>query len=199
MFVAITSFCCVVALTLLVIAAWTDRTKRLIANRISAALIVLFFVWVTAGFLLHDGWELSVTSHLLAALGVFVVGYALWVGRMLGGGDVKLLTAVSLWAGTEWLMPTIFLTTLFGAAMAIVLLSLWRVLPHTAEVIFGSSQISASGVGPINMQDAGKESFLDDSASEKIQEKPPTLPYGIAIAFGGIFAISQIILNYGVV
>ena len=62
-----------------------------------------------------------------AALGlavvVFVVGLGLFARELIGGGDVKLIAALSLWAGPEQFVWFMLVTTLTGGALSLI--SLW--------------------------------------------------------------------------
>lgn len=196
MFATITLACCLATLTLFGIAAWTDRTKRRIANRISAGVIALFALWIMAGYALEGRLVVPLLSHLVAATGVFIVSYALWAARMFGGGDVKILTSVALWAGTADLAPVILLITLSGAIMAVVLLTLNHFLPHTAQTLFGPvhSETTASDDDAADCTDIAEK--FEASATDVAR---PTLPYGIAIVIGGSWMMAQIMLQYGIV
>jgi prepilin peptidase CpaA len=70
----------------------------------------------------------------LAALGcafaVFAVGAVLFARGWLGGGDVKLLSAATLWAGAPGAPALLMLTGLFGGALALFL-----VLPFGAQIL----------------------------------------------------------------
>lgn len=99
-------------LSLTVAATVTDLRSFRIPNRISLAVAALFPVYVLAGF--GDA-----RSGLLAGGMVFAVGLVLFARGWMGGGDVKLLTAVSLWAGTELVLPMILIVSLAGGIMSI--------------------------------------------------------------------------------
>ena len=96
---------------LTVAATITDLRSYRIPNRISLAVAGLFPVYVLAGF----G---DVGSGLLAGGIVFVIGVFLFARGWMGGGDVKLLAAVSLWAGTELLLPMIVIVSVTGGIMS---------------------------------------------------------------------------------
>lgn len=104
---------------LLVAAAIFDVWKYIIPNAVVMSLMVLF---LSATLLLPIGTDWI--SHLGAAAAMFVAGALAFRFRVLGAGDVKLLTAVSLWAGFG-LMPTLLLyVALFGGGLALLLISL---------------------------------------------------------------------------
>ncbi len=106
-----------------VAAAVFDVWKFVIPNTVSVAVAVLFFPTV----LLLDG-PVDWPSHLGAALSVFVVGLAAYRFRVMGAGDVKLLTAVSLWVGFEHLLLYLVIVAFAGGAVAGVLWVLRRVI-----------------------------------------------------------------------
>jgi prepilin peptidase CpaA len=92
---------------------------------------------------------------LLVGFGMFVVGWA-------GGGDAKLFAAASLWAGVAHFPEFVLATTLFGGAIAVVMLGR-RLLGRHAAVAAGGEPAPARRIlGQFE------------------------LPYGVAIAFGGL-------------
>lgn len=193
MFQIATIFCCLITLTLLVYAAWTDRDRRLIPNRVSAVIVALFVIWVVAAHAFEASIYVTATNNLATAGVVFVVGYLLWAIKMLGGGDVKLMTAVSLWAGTQWIAPFIFLTTLVGAGLALLQLALHRLLPHTAICLFGG----ADDASLLTAKQPAGEPTSSDTTHDDATPTGPTVPYGIAIAVGGGWVIWQIMIKFG--
>src|SRR5687768_2562932 len=80
-------------LPLLAMSTLFDLCRRRIPNWIAGATGVLGLTWLAmtdAGMV----WQ-----HVLVALLTLVAGIAIWNRGLLGGGDVKLLAALSLWAG----------------------------------------------------------------------------------------------------
>lgn len=89
----------------------TDLRKYLIPNRLSYAVAGLFFVYAFSGF---ADWR----TGLLAGFLVFAAGVFLFARGLMGGGDVKLLTAVAMWAGTDLVLPMLLVVTLTGGVMS---------------------------------------------------------------------------------
>ena len=58
--------------------------------------------------------------HLLAGAVMLVVGFGLFAGGFVGGGDAKMLAAAGLWVGWSALLPFVLVTTLAGGALAII-------------------------------------------------------------------------------
>ncbi len=103
---------------LVIYAMVTDARHLKIPNWVSGALIVLFFLHIP-----FSEYSMPVWNHLLVALGVFAVGFLLFALRWFSGGDVKLMTAVSLWAGPSQIFSLVTLTTLIGAVLALGVLA----------------------------------------------------------------------------
>jgi prepilin peptidase CpaA len=94
----------------LLVAAFTDFRRRTISNWLSGAIALAapLFWWASGLSLWPDvAWQLGVAAATFAALaGLFAL-------RMMGGGDVKLLTALAL-----WIEPLDFLRLLLVMALA---------------------------------------------------------------------------------
>jgi prepilin peptidase CpaA len=148
-------------LTLLAHACWTDLSARRIANRTCAAIVL---AWPVQLALVSP--PPSLTASVLVALAVFAPAVLLWRRGILGGGDVKLLCALSLWAGPAGIVPFLLLTGVAGGAVALV----WLWLRQGGGVALAAlTQRYAGPAGP------GMAAMLAD----------PALPYGLAIAAGG--------------
>jgi prepilin peptidase CpaA len=60
----------------------------------------------------------TILRHLYIAAIVFALGVGFFVAGWIGGGDVKLLTAVTLWIGQQHAPAFVLLMALLGAALA---------------------------------------------------------------------------------
>jgi prepilin peptidase CpaA len=96
----------------------SDARHLTIPNWVSGSLIVLFFLHIP-----FSKYSTPVLHHLLVALSVFAVGLFLFALRWFAGGDVKLMTAVALWAGPSQILSLVALTALFGAMLAVGVLA----------------------------------------------------------------------------
>jgi prepilin peptidase CpaA len=147
---------------LLCTAAAFDSWKFIIPNAITVALIALFVV--TALLLPYDmGWR-DWLSHLGAAGAVLAGGAVLFAFNKMGGGDVKLMTAVAFWAGFEYLADLLLYIALAGGALAVVLIIVRRVL-------FGLMTAAS----------------LTKLAVPRMLLSGEPVPYGLAIAPSAIF------------
>src|SRR5918994_1398554 len=98
-------------LTLLGLAAFKDIRERRIPNRLTGALAALYPVYV-----LVSSTPVAWPAALGLAAVVFMIGLGLFARGLIGGGDVKLLAVLSLWAGPEKFLWFMLVTTLAGGA-----------------------------------------------------------------------------------
>ena len=121
---ALLQVCCLAAFAILLIAAgWQDLRTMRIANGFSLAIVGLFVVW--AGIELASGRSspLTIGLSIASAVAVFAVGAAAFAAGALGGGDVKLLAAVSLFAGPGGLLDFLVVTALAGGLLGLAILA----------------------------------------------------------------------------
>ena len=141
---------------LVVGAAVSDVRRYLIPNWIPAAIALLWCLWA----LVVPG---DPVTSLLIGLGVFAAGTVLFMFRALGGGDVKLLAAVSLWAGFPEILTLIFQIAVAGGLLSL----LW--------IVAGKVRVALAYYGvPVSI------------------EAPTQVPYGVAIAAGGLFMAARL-------
>lgn len=106
---------------LLVVSCATDVAWRRVPN--------FLVVGVAAGGVLAQwgaGGVWSVVAGLVAGLAVAVFLVGLWSAGKVGGGDVKLVSAVSIWVGPERLPGFLVATGLAAAALGLVVLATSR-------------------------------------------------------------------------
>src|SRR5437764_14899240 len=146
------------------IAAYEDFRRLVIPNLLPAVLCVAWPVHFAAAPSLFGAM-----TAVGCALAVFIVGAALFARGFLGGGDVKLLTAATLWCGAAGTPSLLVLTGILGGVLTLFLL-----LP------FGA-QLAAAGralLGP---------AAIDTSKS---------VPYGVAIAGAALIVVLSPHLGY---
>ena len=100
----------------LVVAAFTDLRSRKIGNWLTGAIALgapLF--WWASGLSL---WP-EIAWHVGVALACFAVLAGLFAIRAMGGGDVKLLTALALWIEPAWFVQLLFIMALLGGVLTI--------------------------------------------------------------------------------
>lgn len=135
----------------LVVAAFTDIRRRQIDNWLNGAIALgapLF--WWTSGLAL---WP-DVVIQLGVALAAFALFAALFALKMMGGGDVKLLTVLALWVRPEFFMQLLVIMALAGGVLTVVMVC-WHTMRRQKDRL--------------------------------------AIPYGVAIAFGGLWVLG---VNY---
>ncbi len=155
-----------------------DVTKRRIPNAFTFPAIIF-------GVLLHDalgGWRQlgsAVAAGLLCGL-VFLLFYL--AGGM-GGGDVKLITAVGCSAGLSLVGPLLIWTSLAGGVMAVGLALYHRRLKETLGNMCALAVHHASaGLAPHSELHVGNARTL-------------RLPYALAIAAGSALSLGLLIVQ----
>jgi len=137
----------------LIMAAWTDIKTRTISNELNASIALLAVVfWFVAGEVL---WP-DIAIRIGVALGVFAIFAVLFILKMMGGGDVKMIAAVALWLPFKALMAMLTVMALAGGVITLFLLIRQRWRPNAER---------------------------------------PEVPYGVAIALGGLWVIANGLLT----
>lgn len=91
-----------------------DLTRYIIPNSLNMA---IFMLYLPAIYFL----KLDAVSGLMAAGAVLLVGFGIFALGFMGGGDIKLLVALSLWTGFgEKLAYFLILTCLLGGVLSVV-------------------------------------------------------------------------------
>src|SRR5438128_2715991 len=111
--IAVTAFGVVMA-----VAAFEDFRRLIIPNLLPILLVVLWPVYfVAVGASLYGA-----LAAIGCAVAVFIGGAILFAFDYLGGGDVKLLSAATLWAGPAGTPELLLLTGVLGGALALFML-----------------------------------------------------------------------------
>ncbi|TCU61131.1 prepilin peptidase CpaA [Novosphingobium sp. PhB57] len=101
----------------LLVAAFTDLKRREIDNTLNLAIALAApFWWWSIGL----GWA-DMAWQLGLALITFVVACLLFALRQMGGGDVKLLTALALWFAPAGFGQVIVLMAMIGGGASIAM------------------------------------------------------------------------------
>lgn len=115
------------ALVIVIGAAVFDAVRLEIPDGASLGVLALALVF---GLLVpHFSWG----SHLTAPLLTFVIGLLMFSRGWLGGGDVKLLTAIAAWTGLADLAVLVTAVSLAGGILALGLLLTRRMLAAEAS------------------------------------------------------------------
>ena len=147
---------------LMVIAAIEDLRRLVIPNAVPLSLCVLWPLYIAPTA------SVAATAGAIGCAAIVFIAGALCFSRgFLGGGDVKLLTAATLWAGPG-LAPSLLLATgVLGGALALILL-----VPPCAHL----ATLARVKLGA-------------DSDSTPTRALATPVPYGIAIAAASLLVL----------
>ena len=174
----------ILAIAVLIFAAYGDIRRRLIPNELSIALAVLGLArMIVTGDAMEAFWTMA------AGAAILVIAFLCFSRGWIGGGDAKLLAAVVLLVGYRQLPDLLLIMSLVGGVIALVVMAIEKLRPLMLPV-------------PIAMQFAGaslriavwtEESLerllrLIRPSASRAAEAPsrPSVPYGVAIAAASI-------------
>jgi prepilin peptidase CpaA len=150
------------------IAAISDLWKRKIPNSVSAATAV-----AGLGAQLWDRGGAAALSGLAAAVVTIALLYRPWTLGMMGGGDVKLAGGVAVWVGLGGLIVYMLAGAVAGGVIALV--------------------------GYVASRKSIRKEIRQNLVTAVVQQRMPepapetrgrvSLPYGIAVAVGGLVAL----------
>jgi prepilin peptidase CpaA len=173
--------------TLLALAAVIDLRERRIPNWLTGGVAALYPFYV-----LVSPIPIAWASALAAAFAVFLFGLVLFARQVVGGGDVKLIAATTLWAGLDHLALFALVTSLAGGGLALG--SLWYQRWHgVIDAHMAALGWNFAPAGRTHHAESASSEGSDGIASTSIDRPPLTLPYGVAIAAGGFVVVVQLI------
>lgn len=113
----------------LLVAAFTDLRSRQIGNWLNAgiALGAPLFWWSTG----LDPWP-GTALQLGVALATFIICAILFALRAMGGGDVKLLTALALWIAPLPFLKLLILMAILGGILTL-LFGAWHIMKRRRD------------------------------------------------------------------
>lgn len=126
----------------LVIAAWTDIRRRQIDNWLNGAIALAApLYWWSAGL---DGHTIA----LQAGVAVLTLGllWLMFAFGLMGGGDVKLLTALALWVQPALFGRLAVLTAFLGGGLSLML-GLWHLAKRRRDRLTVPYGVAISGAG----------------------------------------------------
>jgi prepilin peptidase CpaA len=150
--------------------AVSDLRTRRIPNALSIAIAALGFVRL--GYtqdLIGDA------STLAAAGAAFAITVALFRWGAIGGGDAKMITAMTVLVGYQQITVFLFLMSLCGGALALVMLAAERL-----HLGFGGRRTLAH---------THTHTPLPRDGGLPGERQRATVPYGVAVAAGGVISL----------
>jgi prepilin peptidase CpaA len=149
---------------LLLYVATIDVATRLIRNEICLALALLGIAGQLAS-------PMQIVESLIAATILFLLLFMIYQRGWIGGGDVKLLVALAIGLPLTGVIQLLTITALAGGVLALVHVMM-RLLPYPRLAPAGSSLVRR---------------VYAIERWRHLRHAP--LPYGVAIACGGIWTV----------
>lgn len=126
----------------LLIAAFTDLRRREIDNWLNGVIALgapLF--WLSTRLS-----PVEIGYQLAMATAAFAICAALFAIRVMGGGDVKLLTALALWIEPLWFAKLLLVMSVLGGVLTLIF-GAWHVVRRRRERIAIPYGIAISAAG----------------------------------------------------
>jgi prepilin peptidase CpaA len=146
---------------LMAFAGSSDLLTMRISNRLVLLVVAAFFVLaLAAGFSLEQ-----IGMHAAGAVLVLVFSFAFFAFGWIGGGDAKLVAAITLWMGFGLMLPYLVYASLLGGSLTMALLTVRR--------------------WPLPIQLRGFAWI------ERLHDNKTGVPYGIALAAAALLVYPQ--------
>jgi prepilin peptidase CpaA len=145
----------------MIIAGAGDALSLRIPNWLTLTIFAAFFplAWAT-------GMPLAVFGlHVLTAVILLAVGFALFSIGVFGGGDAKLMAAAGVWFGSTQALPFLVFTVIAGGVLALCVV-VWSAMSMSWDI-------------------------HEVSGTKKLSGLKPKVPYGYAFAIGAILAFPE--------
>ncbi|MFM0170833.1 prepilin peptidase [Paraburkholderia sediminicola] len=149
------------------------------ARRLPNPLVAAFGALYGADAWLAHASLCVIAQHAGTALACFAFGAALHAAGQFGGGDVKLASAVLLWAGPATALPALMLCSLAGLLLVMLGLVADRFAPAGPHPSFEPVEPFAPFAPHACAPFAALASFA------RLWSARRGVPYGVALAFGG--------------
>lgn len=156
-------------------AAVSDFRSFILSNRLCLSVSGLYLIFICVLFIIGDQPTWPYIGYSLAiAVITFLILLLLFAYGFIGGGDVKLIPAVLLWAGPSFSLKFILITTLCGGIVALLTICC-RYLKSYLSDLKSSENINFSV-----------------RESSKLVNNENNIPYGIGISAGGLYVAFQL-------
>ena len=155
-------------------AAYSDLKSFTLSNRLCLATAALYPIYLLTLYMTDQGlplWDIVISVAIAAAIFMVCVGF--FALNIMGGGDVKLIPIVVLWAGTAHILNFLLIMSVVGGLFAAAIIIINRI---KASKYYKSS-------ANINLSMA--------------EMKESAVPYGVGIAIGGLYVAYQLFTALG--
>lgn len=151
------------AIGLGLLSGWSDIRGMTIPNSYSIGVLVAFAFAFMACHLGGNPEPFGVLSaHLTVGALVLGVTFFMTLGKMMGGGDSKLMTAYAFWMGPQNIIMFLFAMAAFGFLLGLLALFIKKAKPF--------------------------KKVSEGSWLARVQSGQAVIPYGLPIMTGALFA-----------
>ncbi len=168
----------IVLFTLLIVAAYTDMTAGKVYNWCTFPALLLGLIlnyWIGGTFAGPPNLFESMVGMAMG-FGFFVIFY---FPGLVGGGDLKLVTAIGALKGWKFLLSALLYTSIVGAVLAVLYL-IW------AGSLMSGMRASLRMAFRIRRREMNEEELKETEPARK------RIPYGVAIAVGTMLAFLKL-------
>lgn len=155
-------------------AALSDIKYYILSNKLCLAVALLYPIFIAT--LYFNGTPLS-SAYIGYSIGIafvlFIALAVLFALGLLGGGDVKFIPAVILWAGPTHSLKFLLITALSGGVISMIYLSLFY-------------------IKSLNATKSSEKINFSVSMSTVSKNEENKIPYGVAISIGGLYVAFEI-------
>lgn len=159
--------------------ALCDVRTYTIPNRVSYGLVGLFavfgtLVWLNTPYFPHMGFYITpILFNVAYGLAVFIFFLVFWKLGWVGGGDVKFVSAISLFMGLDDVVVFVILMSVIALAMVFVL----KMLPNLMPMLWHQRM----------------PQFIKNMVS---QADNKAIPYGLPAAIAALIVIPDVMSKY---
>nr|WP_250646700.1 prepilin peptidase [Pseudemcibacter aquimaris] len=148
----------------------SDVRYYLLPNSLVLSVFILYLIYLLSLYFVGYTLSLEYIGYSFA-ISIVIFGFllALFAFNMLGGGDVKLIPVVALWAGPSLTIKFLLITTVCGGIVSAAIIGYRYVRRKIFQL--KSSEIVNHCV----------------SESNEFKNEELNIPYGVAISAGGLF------------
>jgi prepilin peptidase CpaA len=168
---------------MLLLGALLDFFYYRLPNKLFYIVFYLFPIYLILSFKYH------LVSNYLIFLVTMIVSVGLFSTSLIGGGDAKLLSAVSLWMGWDHIVLFLVWMVILGCLIAVLYLSSSKVIYYiTAQfrsLVYHNQKIQKCVRFFIKDLDTIETEVI------ALQKQSMIIPYGIAIAGAGLIIFLQ--------
>ena len=156
-------------------AAISDIRHYIISNKLCLSVTSLYPLFIGALFINNTPPEIQYIGYSIGiSLIIFTILLAFFAYGLIGGGDVKMIPGVALWAGPALILKFLLITTICGGIVALLIICFQYIKKYLTK---------AKSSEKINFS-------MSKSSESKNMEN--NIPYGIGISAGGLYVAFEL-------